>query len=372
MALDIAGYHSPTPDKATFVEPGSQTQGTSASTSTDKRIPFPPSKPSTPSHLQTSFPARRAVSESPEDVTSKHDTLTVDAVNTSLSVQQYSWEWGGFPQPSPLQTHFTSSALKGKADDACSAVDDDELILKRSRSVPPELEGSPHTVMSPLPLVDGDGSEPSLRPPDHPQPGEGKDGRITARHDDQTKFQVWIDGTSVDFELSLVASRDAIHNGDEAESARTFDEGVIDYARLMADENLVRNELLVMRWTGKEYITREEQSPLMDALQAWVSTARGERLTGLPPPSSPTLPPSRTEQEPVSTADEREGLKRADSEPLGVPSRKSTSSSWVRWWRRSRDIPDLESPILRETATLPLDQVDIHPYRYASMYSRRL
>jgi len=369
MALDIAGYHSPAPDKTAFAQSGSQNQATSTNMSTGQQMPFPPSKPSTPSHLPTSFLARRAVSESPDDV--KHDALTAEGGGAPLRVQEYSWEWGAFPQPSPLQTRFSPSILKGKDDDLRPEVDEDELILKRSCSVPPELEGSPHTVLSPLPHVDDHDDESPLGPLVRQDPGEyedwkpfGSSGRITARHDEETKFQVWIDSTSVDFELSLVASRDVFHDRDEVESTRTFEEGIIDYAQLMEDEHLVRDERLVMRWNGKQYITREERSPLMDALQLWASTAREDRLAALPsPPSSPSPSPSQTDREPFSSSNERKQLKRTDSEPPGLPTRKSTSSSWVRWWSRSRDIPNSERPILRGGVTMPLDQVYIHAYR---------
>lgn len=361
MALDMAGYHSPAPDKSTFVQPGS----TSAATNADKRLSFPPSKPSTPSHLQASFPARRVVSETPDDVISKNDALAREGAGPSLPVREYSWEWGAFPQPSPLQTHFTSSVLGTKGDNTRPAVDEDELVLKRSRSVPPELDGSPHTILSPLPRVDVNDDEPFLPSPTGEYKEDkpfGSGGRITARHDDRTKFQVWMDDTLVDFELSLVASHDPFHTQDEEESGRTFDEGIVDYERLIADENLARDERLVMRWIGKQYITRREQSPLMDALPLWVSMAREDRLAALPtPPASPSPPPSRTEREPFSSSDERGELKRADSEPPGVPTRQSTSSSWVRWWSRSRDIPDSERPVLREAGTMPLDQVNT-PY----------
>lgn len=379
MALDMSGYHSPAPDKSKFVQSASQIQVTSTSTSTDQRILFPPSKLSVPSHLQTSFPSRRAVSESPDDLASKHDTLTAEGGGSSLPVQEYSWEWGAFPQPSPLQVHFSPPVLKGKGDDMRPEVDEDDLILKRSRSVPPELEGSPHTIRSSLPDVDDHNNEPPL-PLVHQEPGEyndekpfGSSGRITARHDDQTKFQVWIDGTSVEFELSLIASRDALHNRDEAELARSFDLGIIDYAQLMADEELVRDERLVMRSTSKRYITREERSPLMDALRLWASMGREDRLAALPsPPSSPSSPPLRTEQELFPSSDEHEEPKRADSEPPGVSTRQSTSSSWVRWWSRSRDIPVSERPVLREATTLPLDQVDSCAYCGAGTCSCRL
>lgn len=375
MALDMAGYHSPAPDKSNFVQSESQIQVTSTSTSTDQQIPFPPLKPSVPSHLQTSFPARRAVSESPDDITAQGG-------GSSLSVQEYSWEWGAFPQPSPLHPHCTPPVLKGKGDDTRAEVNEDELIQKRSRSVPPELEGSPHTIRSPLPLVDDHDNQPPS-PVVYQEPGEyknerlfGSNGRITARHDDQTKFQVWIDGTLDEFELSLVASRDVIHDRDEAESARVFEQGIIDYAQLLTDENLVRDERLVMRWTGKQYITREEQSPLMDALQLWASMAREERLTVLPSPpstpSTPSTPPLQTEPELRSASDEHEGPKRADSEPPGVSTPKSSSSSWVRWWSRSRDIPASERPVLREASTMPLDQVDSYTYHLVGACSCRL
>lgn len=368
MALDMAGYHSPVPDKTAFAQSGSQNQVTSTSRSADQQMPFPPSKPSTPSHLRTSFLSRRAVSESPDDV--KHDALTAEGGGSPLRVREYSWEWGAFPQPSPLQTHFAPSVLKGKDNDTRQEIDEDELILKRSCSVPPELE-SPHTVLSPLPHVDDHGDESPLRPSVRQELDEYKDwkpfgssGRITARHDEQTKLQVWIDDTSVDFELSLVASHDVFRDQDEVESTRMFEEGIIDYAQLMENEHLVRDERLVVRWNGKQYITREERSPLMDALQLWTSTTREDRLAAFPsPPSSPSPSPSRTDREPLSSSKERGQLKRTDSESPGLTTRKSTSTSWVRWWSRSRDIPDSERPILRGDVTIPPDQVYIYAYR---------
>ncbi|KIJ06746.1 hypothetical protein PAXINDRAFT_103243, partial [Paxillus involutus ATCC 200175] len=366
IALDMAGYHSPAPERAKFSDAESQSghshQDASIGTNTDQRIPFPPPKPSTPSHLQTSFPARRAVSESPEEATipKRDNTLDAEGSGSSLSVQEYSWEWGAFPQPSPHKVQFASSPLKGKGkvgDEMRQEVDEAELTLMRSRSVPPELEGSPHTIRSSLPPPDDQDNEPPLPLPLHREPeadrdegGFGSGGHMTAQRDNQTKFQVWIEGNTVEFELSLVSSREVFHGRDEVEAARAFEQGMIDYPRLMADENLARDERLVIRWTGGQYITREDGSPLMDALQLWwTSAAREGHLNELPlPPPSPSPPPS-----PPGGPDRP---KRAGSEPLEAPSRKPTSSSWVRWWSRSRDIIDSERPPLREAVTLPLDQ----------------
>lgn len=95
----------------------------------NNQILFPPSKPSTPSHLQIAFPRRAvSVSDSPEDIASKNDTLTGEGV---LPVHEYSWEWGEFPQSSLLQTpsHFTPSVLKRKGEEMRPEVDEDELVL---------------------------------------------------------------------------------------------------------------------------------------------------------------------------------------------------------------------------------------------------
>ncbi|KIJ69762.1 hypothetical protein HYDPIDRAFT_164049 [Hydnomerulius pinastri MD-312] len=368
IALDMAGYHSPAPahTKSSQHDGGSKQV---ASTSNSERIPFPPSKPNTPSHLQTAFPARRALSESPQDHTMpKLDSLEVEG--KSLSVREYSWEWGAFPQPSPLQPHFTPSTLKEKGrgmDEVHHEADEDDLILMRSRSVPPELEGSPHTIRSALPPAeDEDTGLPPLLSSLHrelepeaggDEKGFGSGGQMTARHDDPTKFQVWIEGNVIEFELSLVPSREVFHGRDEVEAASAFERGVVDYARLMGDESIVRDERLVIRWTGGQYIAREDGSPLMNALQLWRAAAPRDHLNELPsPPSSPSPPPLRTDEGLLSSSDERERPKRAESEPPEAPSRKPTSSSWVRWWSRSRDIPESERPPLREAATLPLDQ----------------
>jgi phosphatidate phosphatase LPIN len=64
---------------------------------------------------------------------------------------------------------------------------------------------------------------------------------------------------------------------------------------------------------------------------------------------------STDEREPVSSGDERE-MKRADSEPPEFH-QKPMSSSWVRWWNRSRDIREVDRPPLRVSNTSPMESV---------------
>ncbi|KAG1735433.1 Lipin/Ned1/Smp2-domain-containing protein [Suillus lakei] len=381
VALDMAGYHS--------------TQARDASSSRVSReysqslapsaISFPSTAPPAASPLSehfpsistTTFPTRRAVSESPEDV----------------PLPQYSWEWGAFPQPSPMMTHFPSPhpLRMGKVpavDEHAPSEFDSEEFLARSRSVPLELEGSPHTIRSSLPAQDQvyvpeDEHEHELVRDLPPLPlrehGFGSGGVLTTFPSDSRMFLVHIEGQALSFALSLVptSKRGIFHGSDEVEVVRLFESGRVDYAQLVSEEvvigevrtRVVEDEGLVIRWAGGQYITREDGSPLMDALRLWVENAPKEPSRAMSePPLTMTeerdlrvdqreeeLVSSADEQEPVSSGDERE-LKRADSEPP-ESHRKPTSSSWVRWWNRSRDIKEADRPPLRVSNTSPTKSV---------------
>ncbi|KAG1735729.1 Lipin/Ned1/Smp2-domain-containing protein [Suillus paluster] len=383
IALDMAGYHS------TQACDASSSRVSHSPSQVSSGIPFPSTAPPaasplskrSPSLSTTTFPARRSVSESPEDI----------------PLPQYSWEWGAFPQPSPINTHFPSSYLsrKGKApivDEHVPLDFDSEEFLARSRSVPPELEGSPHTVRSSLPSHDEDEhpydherelgrDHPPLPLPEH---GFGSGGVLTTLPSDPRIFLVHIEGQALSFALSLVptSNRGIFHGSDEVEAVRLFEAGRIEYTQLVSEEvvvgasgevrarTMVEDERLVIRWAGGQYITREDGSPLMDALRLWVENAPKEpsRAMSEPPPLMEEEPQSlmdereeeeqvssADEQEPVSSGDERE-LKRADSEPP-ESHRKPMSSSWARWWSRSRDITEADRPILRASNTLPLESL---------------
>jgi phosphatidate phosphatase LPIN len=128
---------------------------------------------------------------------------------------------------------------------------------------------------------------------------------------------------------------------------------------------VVEDEGLVIKWVGGQYITREDGSPLMDALRLWVENAPKElsRAMSEPPLAiteerDPGVDQreevgSTDEREPVSSGDERE-MKRADSEPPEFH-QKPMSSSWVRWWNRSRDIREVDRPPLRVSNTSPME-----------------
>ncbi|KAG1830376.1 Lipin/Ned1/Smp2-domain-containing protein [Suillus variegatus] len=377
VALDMDGYHS------AQVRDASSSRISHPPSPTPTAIPFPSTIPPvasplsrhSPSFPATTFLACHTVSESQDDI----------------PLPQYSWEWGAFPQPSPMATHFPSTHLlrMGKApamDEHAPADFDAEEFLTRSRSVPLELEGSPHTIRSSLPPQDEahtpeDEQEHEIRCDHSPLPlpeyGFGSGGVLTTHPSDSRTFLVHIEGQALSFALSLVPTtkRGIFHGSDEVEVVRLFEAGRIDYMQLVSEEvvigevktRVVEDEGLVIRWAGGQYITREDGSPLMDALRLWVENAPKEpsRAMSEPPPAITEARDQRVEQreeEMVSSADEREPLssgderemKRADSEPPEAH-RKPTSSSWVRWWIRSRDITEADRPPLRVSNTSPME-----------------
>jgi phosphatidate phosphatase LPIN len=296
-----------------------------------------------------------------------------------------------------MNPHFPTPHLgrKGRApaeagDELAPPNLDSEDFLARSRSVPPELEGSPHAIRSTLPPLDEDkrGHEHELLPPPIPEHRFGAGGILTALPSDPCEFLVHIEGQSLAFALSLVPmpQRMIFHGTDEVEAVRLFETGRIDYAQLVSEELMlgasgevrthpvVEDEGLVIRWAGGQYITREDGSPLMDALRLWVENAPREPSRAISEPPSfmreqPELRMDDREEEPVISVDEQEpassgeerGGKRAESVPP-EPHRKPTSSSWVRWWSRSRDITEADRPILRVSNTVPLESVSFCEY----------
>lgn len=227
----------------------------------------------------------------------------------------------------------------------------------------------------------------------------GTGGTLSASDDDPTTLILSIDGRKVEFQLSLVdgEAEDEIRNNslkrpagrDEMEVARLFDSSRVDLTKLLDDDNVIKDSRLMIRWARDQcvalplssqqlilcddrYITRDDGSPLMDALVYWRASTLKKRVSdGLlqltsPRPSSittqryqqrePILDQQahiRSQSEPpcaaeVQKAEEENKIKAMTTGrrkengavSLGTDSmgsaKKPTSSSWVQWWSRSR------------------------------------
>ncbi|KAJ4479152.1 nuclear elongation and deformation protein 1 [Lentinula aciculospora] len=245
------------------------------------------------------FP-NRAISEPPPDLifpsassapNSASPTLTTSKrfigpgkLNVLSPVQEYSWEWGAFPTPSPMKssfgkggrlesglgplgseedhydlssadprrgkfsttrgrkfgTEFLDSKGKGILSGLSTVDSDDEAvdnIHARSRSVPPGVDESP-TRDRKNPLIGihrgPDASEDSMgRKKEYNadvasfsgSSGYGAGGKLSVSKSDSTVFKVSIEGKKVDFELSLVeyAEKERNERGDSGTEAESDD-----------------------------------------------------------------------------------------------------------------------------------------------------
>ncbi|GLB34082.1 putative LNS2 [Lyophyllum shimeji] len=396
------------------------------------------------------FPSLRATSEPPREADDhahpsppSPNPPSSSKLNTQSPVQEYSWEWGAFPQPSPMKTSFgrvegslgrswkkgkaktsmdlpsTSAAKEGKA------AADSEHEHGRSRSVPPELDGSPARDRRIKELVEDDeeneaGDEGEVVGVEE-NAVFGQGGTLKPSTKDPGRLVLHLEGRKVPFELSVVPAVEVnaepdgpqsepeqgaagteeprgrrtrqgrvgghthnVFNGrDEVEAARLFAQGKIDFERFLEEEDLVHHPGLVIRWAGNQYVARSDGSPLMRSLVVWRSATLRQKAQEAPsrPPSPlsdeepegvrPRSPPLSDEQQP-----EERHHHRSKSEPPEKPQGKPTSSSWVQWWSRSgRKKKDAEKeeidaaapsaknerPGLRGTASAPPDGVPSPP-----------
>ncbi|KAF4601713.1 hypothetical protein EYR40_004912 [Pleurotus pulmonarius] len=328
VALDAEGYHTHehhhgreaseqtiTDHGSDLLIPHSQSQFIASSS---KAVPFPRATSEPPPDFE------EEVTPPPGSVSSKPNQLTI-----SPPVQAYSWEWGAFPQPSPMTATFSKSGRleahsKGKrkatATDSVLAVEDmanrESGDHHRSRSVPPVIDD--------VATLRGDeDSSDDEDPLDHQAAaGYGAGGRLAPSKSDPKRFAVVVEGRKMRFDLSIVSDAGVFHTPDELEAARTFEEGRIEYSRFLDDGQLVDDPKLVIRWAGDHYITQDDGSPLKDALSLWRQAALQESASRFPPrPISPVSDEEEgdedsarfSERTPLTTSPERKHHDRANA-----------------------------------------------------------
>ncbi|KAG6830151.1 hypothetical protein H0H87_008994 [Tephrocybe sp. NHM501043] len=401
---------------------------------------------SLPSSL--TFPLLRAASEPPPDFVEDSNSMTSSYNQASSSklklptlspVQEYSWEWGAFPQPSPMNSTFSKSGRiegslgrpwkkgKGRANmksnlstTGVAEIEDGEVDEShsdherehgRSRSVPPELEGSPTRQRRVKELVEEDDYSGPGEDDDDNETPFGKGGILKPSKSDSSGFTLQIEGRRVTFELSIVSppvkieqhdgalsepeestqfegmrgwrsrhgrAGSSMHGRDEVEATMLFELGKVDYNTFLEDANIVKDAGLVIRWADTQYITREDGSPLMQALIVWRDATLEQKA--LEPSSRSTSPVCDEEPNdawplsPPSSSDEHQPEERhhhrSKSEPPEKAKGKPTATSWVKWWRRSSRKTEIEEeeleqapalkterPSMRETTSAPLSKV---------------
>ncbi|KAI0796995.1 Lipin/Ned1/Smp2-domain-containing protein [Abortiporus biennis] len=383
MVFDMEGYHSHSRDvseETVRSADGARTSSfgspsTSRSPSVD-RTPGPSRSPSPEVSSSSSFGGpipfpMRAISEPPPDMDvgvpssppsklSPQRTRSTNlstayasssANNSSLKLtlppQEYSWEWGNFPQKTPVRTAFdkvSTSANKGKG----RMLSDEDTDYWTSG-----IGGTKHN-----PKLSHNASSDDE---DYNNADKmfGSGGLLTVDRRDPTKFRVFIEGRTAEFEMSIIPPHSHGASGfrdgeDEFEDARRFDEGKIDFTTFLEDESILKNENLVLRWAGDQYITRRDGSPLIDAIALWREGALRSKSANQLISSRPVSPAASDRVRRAQSVDSNEPLSGDESTPTKAqPEKKPSSSSWVRWWSRSRKESESSRPDLRPTNSAP-------------------
>ncbi|GJE84370.1 LNS2-domain-containing protein [Phanerochaete sordida] len=373
MVFDMEGYHSSkshNKEKSdrTITSRGRRSSSVDSASSRGDLTPGPSRSPSPDLELPPTagIPFPRATSEPPPDIEDdelpphhsmpaltsrygtsvrargKRPTAESDALKLTLPerdpalVDEYSWEWGNFPQKTPVWTAFAEQDLKGKRKGFFP-------------EIPEKDEG-----------IQGQDAE------------YGSGGVLTVDRRDPTRFRVFIEGRSIEFQLSLVPdaarARSRGHGGtlggrDVVEDTQLFEKGKIDFEAFLRNDDIVKSDNLVLCLEDDKYITRADSSPLMDALLLW---RRAALEKGPPQASSRAVSPAPfSDEESALSGDESRPSRPSLTRPImgdeGKPvAPKPSSSSWIRWWsRRTVDSapspPALPRPELRQGSSAPLE-----------------
>jgi phosphatidate phosphatase LPIN len=246
-------------------------------------------------------------------------------------MQEYSWEWGAFPTPSPVKAVFGKG---GRFESWKNNVSEDKDMLA------------------------------------------GAYVTISAKNEDDTTLFLTINRKSLDFQLSLIPGPQLysgesrreegtidlsqIPNADEF--ARRFEEGKITFSRFMGDDIICRNPTLVVKWVDGHFVSLCDNPLLFEALASWrTNTLNSRSKKGLISENAELTDATRhskSKSEPPTP----EQKAAAEAEELGDGADKKPGSlSWVQWLSRNRPrntvdvmpVTPMERPLLRPAATEP-------------------
>jgi len=143
----------------------------------------------------------------------------------TLSGDEYLWEWGGFPQRTPLKPAFGP--------------------LETSGALGPRWDKD-HATGSPR---DESGLEINV---DEEEAGYGTGGRLRPDRNEPHRFILLIERKTTFFELALFSKDESRRKfgKNEVEDAQTFNERRMEYSAFLDDQSIFQKGDLVIRWAG--------------------------------------------------------------------------------------------------------------------------
>jgi len=152
---------------------------------------------------------------------------------STLPGDEYLWEWGGFPQKSPLNTTFGPPGIS----EALSSGRDKDKTVTSSHDFDSLPEGS-------LGIdADWEGG------------GYGTGGRLRPDRNEPTRFILLIERKTTYFELALFSKDESGRKfgKNEVEDAQVFNGRRVDYQAFLGDGSIFQKGDLVIRWAGDRF-----------------------------------------------------------------------------------------------------------------------
>jgi len=158
----------------------------------------------------------------------------------TLSGDEYLWEWGGFPQKSPLNTTFGPPGIS----EALNSGWGEDKVTTLPRGFNPPPDGSPGANVD-----EGEG-------------GYGTGGRLRPDRNEPYRFILLIERKTTYFELALFPKDESRRKfgRNEVDDAQVFNERRVEYTAFLDHESIFQEGDLVIRWAGD----REAYSPSLE------------------------------------------------------------------------------------------------------------
>lgn len=265
---------------------------------------------------------------------------------SSSDVQQYSWEWGAFPTPSPIKTTFAKGGRLDAIPWKSKMKNFDELFQR-------EVAGE-DTVLSDR-------------------------GKLSAKEEDDSIFVVTIQQQSFDFQLSLVPQ---LWSGMKEKGKQksfvlpsfddnaSFAKGRVTFSRFMQDEHLADNANLVIKWSDGKYMTQQDHPVLFSALVMWRTNCLLSRIRHIEENISLNGSSHHRSISEPPTPEQRARAEAHLAKIEGESEQGHPTSPWVQWWNRSRQkdtkfnrgVSVRERPALKPAVSAPstIDVVSCH------------
>ena len=226
--------------------------GTPSPPGTPLPVPFPRATSEPPPEHEDAYeptaPTQRTpfptVTRTPSGPDGRLHLPSLPSIRTSTT-EEYTWDWGNFPQKTPVRSTFGLSHAPG------TSVDITRKGKGRMMSEVPESQYARARLAAEREALD-----------DWTSYGDG--GRLTVDKNDPTRFRVFIEGRAMEFELAVVSPTSlqssvdgkkehagTLGGDDEVEDEHRFEQSKVDFERFLNDESVVHDDNLVLLWGDK-------------------------------------------------------------------------------------------------------------------------